>query len=141
VADPVAAAVRAFLERSGATQVTVVVDRGEEPAALIEARDDGTLEGEAGEGVSAPPVPDMRAIAPLRVTRTEEGVDLPLVQLAYLAGHVRDFAAALGGRSVATAHFATSDPERALVIAARPGEPLVVVVGEELYSLPEGWPE
>jgi hypothetical protein len=141
VADPVADAVAEFLTRVGATRVAVLVDRGEEPAALIEALEDGTVAGEAGEGIAAPAVPEMRAIPPLTVTRTSEGVDLPLVQLAYLAGHVRDLAAGLGGRSVATAEFASSDPERPLVIAARAGEPLVVAVGEEMYPLPEGWPD
>ena len=140
MADPVADAVAEFLARAGAARVAVLVDRGDEPAALVEALDDGTVEGEAGEEITAPLVPEMRAIPPLTVTRTSEGVDLPLVQLAYLAGHVRDFAAGLGGRSVATAEFATNDPERPLVIAARAGEPLVVAVGEEMYPLPEGWP-
>ena len=139
--DPVASAVAEFLVRVGATRVAVLVDRDDEPAALIEALDDGTVAGEAGEDIPAPPVPEMRAIPPLTVTPTSEGIDLPLVQLAYLAGHVRDFAAALGGRSVATAEFASSDSERPLVIAARAGEPLVVAVGEEMYPLPEDWPD
>jgi len=144
-------AVRDFLERAGAARVTVVVDRGEaRPPLLVDALEDGSVqiefgEGEQGEGTAwghdAVAVPDVRAIPPLRITRTAEGVDLPLVQLAYLAGHVRGLAASLGGRSVATAHFATTDPDLPLVIAAREGEPLVVVVGEEMYPLPEGWPD
>jgi hypothetical protein len=144
VADPIEAAVLEFRERSGATRVTALVDLGDPGRPmLVDALEDGSVEVEhgAGEGAGAPPVPDVRPIAPLRVTETAEGVDLPLVQLAYLAGHLRSFAAGLGGRSVATAHFATSDPDRPLVIAAREGEPLVVVVGEEMYPLPEGWPD
>lgn len=143
----VEAAVREFRDRAGATRVTVLVDRGD-PARpmLVDALEDGSVEIEFGAEEPAgpapvPSVPDVRAIAPLRVTRTAEGVDLPLVQLAYLAGHLRSFAAGLGGRSVATAHFPTSDPDLPLVIAARDGEQLVVVVGGEMFPLPEGWPD
>jgi hypothetical protein len=143
----VEAAVREFCDRAGATRVTVVVDLGDAgPPMLVDALEDGSVEIDLGarDGALppvAPSVPDVRAIPPLRVARTAEGVDLPLVQLAYLAGHLRAFAAGLGGRSVATAHFATADPDLALVIAAREGEPLVVVVGGEMFPLPDGWPD
>lgn len=147
----VEAAVREFLHRAGALRVTVLVDRGPARSPMVvDALDDGTLEVELGPGEEGPgqdgapaavPVPDVRAMPPLHVTRTAEGVDLPLVQLAYLAGHVRAFAQALGGRSVATVHLATSDPALPLVIGAREGEPLVVVLGEEAFPLPDGWPE
>jgi hypothetical protein len=45
-------------------------------------------------------------------------------------------ARAFGGRSVATADFATRDPELPLTIAAREGEPLVLAAGDRRFLLP-----
>ncbi len=47
-------------------------------------------------------------------------------------------AAAFGGRSVATADFATRDPEMPITIAAREGEPLVLAAGDRRFVLPDG---
>ena len=49
-------------------------------------------------------------------------------------------AAAFGGRSVATAEFATREPETPLALAARPGERVVAQIGAETFAFPEGWP-
>ena len=60
--------------------------------------------------------------------------------LAALAGAVVALAAAFGGRSVATAEFATREPDQPFMLAARPGEPVVAQLGGETFAFPEGWP-
>jgi hypothetical protein len=50
---------------------------------------------------------------------------------------VLGLAAAFGGRSVATADFATRDPELPITIAAREGEPLVLAAGDRRFVLPD----
>ena len=47
----------------------------------------------------------------------------PLGTIDHLARAVLDLAAAFGGRTVATAEFATRDPELPITFAAREGEP------------------
>jgi hypothetical protein len=47
-------------------------------------------------------------------------------------------ARAFGGRSVATADFATRDPSVPVTIAAREGEPVVVAAADRRFVLPEG---
>ena len=53
------------------------------------------------------------------------------------AGGVLALARAFGGRSVATADFATRDPELPVTIAAREGEPLVLAAGDHRFVLPD----
>ena len=45
-------------------------------------------------------------------------------------------AQAFGGRSVATADFATREPDLPLTIAAREGDPLVIAAGDRRFVLP-----
>ena len=65
----------------------------------------------------------------------------PIGAIANLAEAVLSLAGAFGGRSVATADFPTRDPEQLLTIAARPGEPVVLAVGDQQFAMPGGWPE
>jgi hypothetical protein len=55
---------------------------------------------------------------------------------------VRDLAAALGGRNVAMAQFATNDPDAPLAITARAdgSEPIVLALGEEEFPMEPDWP-
>jgi hypothetical protein len=64
----------------------------------------------------------------------------PLGVLAALAGALVALAGAFGGRSVATAEFATREPDQPFMLAARPGEPVIAQVGGETFAFPEGWP-
>ena len=57
-----------------------------------------------------------------------------------LAGAVVALAAAFGGRSVATAEFATREPDQPFMLAARPGEPVVAQLGGDTFAFPDGWP-
>ena len=45
-------------------------------------------------------------------------------------------ARAFGGRSVASADFATHDPELPITIVAREGEPLLLAIGDGRFELP-----
>ena len=56
--------------------------------------------------------------------------------IANLAQAVLGLATAFGGRSVATADFATRDPRLPITIAAREGEPLVLAAGDRRFVLP-----
>src|SRR5439155_1159017 len=49
-------------------------------------------------------------------------------------------AAALGGRSVALVRFPAADGETPFALAARQGEGLVVVIGDEQYEMDPAWP-
>ena len=62
----------------------------------------------------------------------------PIGTIGHLAEALLDLAAALGGRSVATAEWATADPQLPLTLAARAGEPVIVALGDEQFELPAG---
>jgi hypothetical protein len=49
---------------------------------------------------------------------------------------VLTLARAFGGRSVATATFATRDPDLPLTVAAREGDPIVLDIGGRQFALP-----
>jgi hypothetical protein len=148
------ASVVELAERAGAQRVVLLIDEGEfADATMIERSGDGSLElTEAGvtEGVAPPllaqvvPVelPDVRPVPPSALSVDEETGELaaPLGALAGLAGAVLALAAAFGGRSVATAEFATREPDQPFMLAARPGEPVVAQIGGETFAFPEGWP-
>jgi hypothetical protein len=145
------ATVRAFAERSGAERVVALVDAGEEEsrATLLECRPDGQVELThddrtwtlpAGTPVQAAPrpVPAPPAAPASSISLDPETGDLeaPIGAVAALGQAVLELARALGGRSVATADFATRDPGRPLTIAAREGEPLVLAAGDRRFELP-----
>ena len=60
----------------------------------------------------------------------------PIGAIANLAEAVLGLARAFGGRSVASAEFATHDPELPMTIVARQGEPLLLAVGDGRFELP-----
>jgi hypothetical protein len=145
------ATVRAFSERSEALRVVLVLDRGEAEPAMLECMPGGALELTDGGRTSripadatvpaAPrPLPEVRPPPPSSVHLNVDTGELeaPLGAVANLARAVLALASAFGGRSVATAEFATRDPAVELTIAAREGEPLVFAAGDRRYVLPEG---
>jgi hypothetical protein len=144
------ATVRAFAERSGALRVVLLVDPGDgSTATMLDWRPDGTLELTEGEGTvtvpgdvdAAPrPLPELRP-PPATALSIDPGtgeLEAPLGVIANLGRAVLGLAAAFGGRSVATADFATRDPELPITIAAREGEPLLLAAGDRRFVLPEG---
>jgi len=143
------ATVRAFGRAAGAERVVLLVDQGEEaPVAMVEWLEGDRLvvvEGEAaheltGAAAGARPkaLPEVRQIPAATLDLDEERGELaaPLGAVQHLAEAVLALAAAFGGRSVATAEFSTRRPERPLTVAGRPGEPVVLAVGEHRFELP-----
>ena len=140
------ATVRDFAERSQAQRVVVLLDRGDDrPAAMLEwlagaleLVEDGAAAALPAE--EAPPLPlgDLRPppASAVHVHAQAGELHAPVGAIGHLADALLDLAAALGGRSVATAEWATADPDHPLTLAARPGEPVIVALGEDQFELP-----
>jgi hypothetical protein len=145
------ATVREFAERAGALRVVLLVDSGDGSAAtMLDCGADGALElAEQDESWSVPaetpvtaaprPLPELRPPPPTALTIDPFSGELeaPLGAVTNLARGVLALASAFGGRSVATADFATRDPELPITIAAREGEPLVLAAGDRRFVLPD----
>ncbi len=146
------ASVAELASRAGAQRVVLLVDEGEAEATMIEWTGEGlelTEEGAtepvavAAVGQVAPAaLPDVVPVPPTALTVDPDTGELaaPIGALAGLAGAVVALAAAFGGRSVATAEFATRDPDQPFMLAARPGEAVIAQLGGETFAFPEGWP-
>ena len=149
LADAVAT-VRAFAAASGAERVVLLIDQGEDaPAAMLDADGDGAVQiNDAGQEFEVPadtplgapprPLPALRQVPATAVALDPDTGELeaPLGTIANLGEAVLGLAAAFGGRSVATAEFATRDPRLPITIAAREGEPLVLAAGNRRFVLP-----
>jgi hypothetical protein len=148
--DLAMATLRDFTDRSGAVRVRVLLDRGEgvEPP-LLECEPGQPITISRGEeAYIVPPsaladVPPMAVEPPTPVPATAIDVDATLGEVAapigvveMLSSAVRELARVLGGRTVAMADFATRSGEP-LSIAARPGEPTVLAIGEHQFELPD----
>jgi hypothetical protein len=145
------ATVRAFAQKAGALRVVLLVDSGDGSAAtMLDCNADGGLElaeqdarwsVPAGTPVTAPPrpLPELRPPPPtaLAIDPDSGELEAPLGVVANLARGVLGLATAFGGRSVATADFATRDPDMPITIAAREGEPLVLAAGDRRFVLPD----
>jgi hypothetical protein len=144
------ATVRAFAERSRALRVVLLVDGGGSAATMLDCAADGALEvAEQDERWTVPadtpvaahprPLPDLRPppSTALAIDPDTGELEAPLGVVAHLARAVLALAAIFGGRSVATADFATRDPELPITIAAREGEPLVLAAGDRRFVLPD----
>jgi len=144
------ATVRAFAARSQALRVVLLVDLGDEdppamldaaPGGAIELMDDGVAHIiPADLPVPAPPraLPEIRPApsSALRADPVSGELAAPIGAIANLGGAVLGLARAFGGRSVATAEFATHDPDLPMTIVAREGEPLLLAVGDGRFELP-----
>jgi hypothetical protein len=145
------ATVRAFRSRAGALRVVLLVDNGDgSVATMLDCGADGALElaerddrwdVPAGTPVTAPPrpLPELRPPPPsaLTIDPFSGELEAPLGVVSNLARGVLGLASAFGGRSVATADFATRDPGMPITIAAREGEPLVLAAGDRRFVLPD----
>jgi hypothetical protein len=142
------ATVRVFRERSGASRVVLLVAAGEGETAMFECDATGAIEITEGDAVAfipataavpAPPRP-LPGIRPTPATaihldaQTGE-LAAPLGTVDHLASSVLALARAFGGLTVATAEFATHDPQLPITFAAREGERVVLAAGEEQYEL------
>jgi hypothetical protein len=141
----VLATVQDFADRGGAERVVVLLDA--EPPLIVERREDGALEVTQGEharaaepppGAVPRPLGELRPVPASALTADPESGELaaPLGALQLLVESVRALARALGGRSVATATYATRDPELPLTVAAREGEPVVLEIAGRQFTFP-----
>jgi hypothetical protein len=137
-----------FAARTGAERVVALLDRGDAaPPVLLERLEDGALQvTEEADPVAAEPDPaaapyplgDLRGVPASAISADPEHGELaaPLGSVQLLADQVLALARALGGRSVATATFATRDAGMPLTVAARDGEPVVLDIAGRQFSLP-----
>ncbi len=141
----VLATVLDFAARAGAERVAVLLDQ--EPPLLVERLEDATLQVTEGETtrVAEPEhdtaglvLPGLRAVPASALTADPDTGELaaPIGSVQLLADSVLALARALGGRSVATATFATRDPDTPLTVAARDGEPVVLDIAGRHFTLP-----
>jgi hypothetical protein len=147
--DVVLATLRDFTDRSGALRVRVLLDRGEEhEPPLLECEPGQPLTIEQGEEAFVVPPAALDGVSPLSVEAPSPvpataldvdpvlgQVSAPIGAVDMLVAGVRDLARVLGGRTVALAEFATRSGDE-LSIAARPGEPAVLAVGDQEFELP-----
>ena len=142
------ATVRDYQQRTGALRVVVLVDRGEaEPPLMIDCDAEQTVEITDGDSLTTipadasthkpRPLPDIRHIPAPAIELDLRTGDLqaPLGAIEHLAQTLGQLAGAFGNRSVATAEIATRDPETAITLAAREGEPAVLAAGDYEYTL------
>ena len=142
------ATVRTFLEASRAARVVVVLEAPGGTSVMLEAEPGAPLEltTEAGTFEVAPGAVDgvapLPVEAPLAPPASALGVDLvageihaPIGVVPSLADEVLALARAFGGRTVASAEFATRDPDVPLTLAARDGEGVVAAAGDEQFRL------
>jgi hypothetical protein len=137
-----------FAARTGAGRVVALLDQGDDaPPVLVERLEDGALQvTEDVDPVAATPDPgvaplalgDLRPVPASAMTADPESGELaaPIGSVQLLADAVLTLARAFGGRSVATATFATRDPSLPLTVAAREGEPIVLDIGGRQFALP-----
>lgn len=144
------ATVRTYAERAQAERVVLLVDRGDDdPPSMVDRAADGSVEvtdGDdtvtvaAGALVPAEPraLPELRPAPPssLRADPVTGELAAPIGAIANMGAGVLGLARAFGGRSVASAEFATQDPDLPMTIVARDGEPLLLAVGDGRFELP-----
>lgn len=147
--DTALATMQVFAERSLATRVAVLYDNGVdveatllecepgEPLALTEAGETYLVPPEALLQVSPLPMFPPRPVPASAISLEPEAgeVAAPLGAVSALALAVLELARVMGGRSVASADFATRDGEP-VTIAAREGEPLILAMGDAQFELP-----
>jgi hypothetical protein len=143
------ATAREFALRANALRVVLLIDRGDDdPPLMVDCDAQGEVEVTDGEVVAtipadapAPatptPLPDVRAIpaTAISIDLATSELHAPLGAIEHLADALTALARSLGHRSVATAEFATSDPDTPITLAAREGEPAVLAAGDQEYRL------
>jgi hypothetical protein len=142
------ATVRVFRERSGANHVALLVETGAGETAMVECDVTGAIEITEGDDVAFIPasaaipgparaLPDIRPTPATAIRLDEVTGELaaPLGTIDHLASIVLALASTFGGLTVATAEFATHDPNLPLTFAAREGERVVLEAGDAQYEL------
>lgn len=142
---------RELLHQTGALQVSILQDPGQDggqPGAVRAVRLGGIhvvdadgaereLSHSAASDVELPPLPEMKQLPAMDVDAVAGQVTGAIGGLQLLADAVASMARLVGGRSVVAADYETTDPDRPLGLAARAGEPVVVLLGDDEFVLPE----
>ena len=140
------------MHAAGALEATLLLDQGAElPVLVVACPAVGPLlltEGEQVVQLDADrlaaeplPLPDVKALPPFEVDAVRAEIVAPLGGVEHHARAVRALGELFPGRSVLSVEFATNDVETPLTIAARHGDPLVLVLGEdEQFEMAPGWP-
>ncbi|MDX6680142.1 MAG: hypothetical protein QOG94_181 [Solirubrobacteraceae bacterium] len=142
--DLAIALARELLHGTAALRVSIALDA--EPPAVIECARFGAivvhehdaelqLAHDPGAGAVLPELPLMRPLPTFEVDAETGSVAGTLGGLEMLGRAVRELAALLPGASVVAAQFETTDPGCPLGLAGRPGEPVVVLLGEHEFEL------
>ena len=135
---------RALLHGCGALHVSIAIDA--QPPAIVACErfgpvvvladgEERELPHDAASDVALPELPLMRQLPPFEVDAATGAVAGVLGGLEMLGRAVRETAALLPGASVVAADFETTDPEAPLGVAARRGEPVLVLTGEHELEL------
>jgi hypothetical protein len=145
-AETVAATLLAYVTKVGALGASAVVEPG-----TVDVEADGSASLEPPDSPVAEPL-DAQADAPLDigmevselrpfVVDPEAGeVTGPMGALEHFAEGVRALAEALGDGTVVLVRFPSTDGETPFALAARKGEGLVVVIGDDQYQMDLSWP-
>lgn len=145
-AETVAATLYAYVTASGALGATAIVEPG-----TVDVEADGSASLEPPDSPLAEPLDaqtaapldlgmDVRALRPFVVDAEAGEVTGAMGALEHFAEGVRALAAAFGGRSVVLVRYPTTDGETPFALAAREGEGLVVVIGDDQYQMDLSWP-
>ncbi len=144
--EQVGATLRAFVSKSGALQVVaatplgIVTCDGTGAVAFQETDEDEPV---AVDVAGAEPVAldmELKRLPPFIVDELRGEVHGPLGGLEHVAEGVLSLTRALGAPSVAMAWPPTTDDETQFVVSGRDGEGVVVVIGDESFTMDEGWP-
>lgn len=114
------------------------VVQSERFGAIVVHEEQGELElpHDAADEIALPAdLPLMRQLPPFEVDPATGQVAGVLGGLEMLGRALRELAALLPGRSVVAAEYETTDPACVLGLAARSGEPVVVLLGEHEFEL------
>jgi hypothetical protein len=139
--EEAAATAQAFRRSSGATRVVLLLDRVHSPV-MIECTDEVAVTEDDVTTIVTPqaapkPLHRLTPVPASAISLDPETGELsaPIGTIDHLARATLDLAKAFGGLTVATAEFATNDPELPITFAAREGEPVVLGAGDAQYEL------
>jgi hypothetical protein len=147
----IVATIRAFVRAADAVAAVLLLDQGSAvPPLVVECPAVGAVRLGEGEDtvqvdadrLAATPLelPAVRPPGTLAVDALRAEIASPLGAVEEAARAVRELAERFPGRSVLTVTFATTDEETPLHLAARPGEPMVLVLGDEPFEMAPDWP-
>lgn len=111
-------------------------------APLLIERPEGTVEVPHAElphgqepDVPMPATPELGPYPPFELGPDGQVTGM-IGALDGLADALNRVATAIGGEAVVACELATTDPARPLGVAAREGEPVVILLGDEAFELP-----